>query len=248
MTKARQSESVKNQRKIVREEVNIDQLNSRPSASVGRSRFSRRRKPFSSSRQPLPPQHCGRCGKTPSHTKDKCPAKEIACHKCGIKGHYAKCCRTKRKIQEIRLEPAGARATTDTTGTGTVEFLDTVDAVNSDTPWIAKLQLNNREVEFKVDTGADVSVLPEEHYQPGRDGALEKMTRKLSGPVGNQLQVLGKISGYIKRGGEHTIQDIYVVRGLTRPLLGKPAIEALQVVTLNVQSITSELECPREIP
>ena len=148
--------------------------------------------------------------------------------------------RTKRKIQEIRLEPAGVKEPTDTTGAGTMEFLDTVDAVDSNTPWIAKLQLNNREVEFKVDTGADVSVLPEEHYQPGRDGALESTTRKLSGPVGNKLKVLGKISGYIKRGGEHTIQEIYVVRGLTRPLLGKPAIEALQVVTLNVQSITSE--------
>ena len=56
--------------------------------------------------------------------------------------------------------------------------------------------------------GADVTVLPEENYQPGRDGALETTVRKLSGPVGNELKVLGKISGYIKRGGKHTIQDI----------------------------------------
>ena len=91
-------------------------------------------------------------------------------------------------------------------------------------------------MEFKVDTGADVSVLPEEYYQPGREGTLERTTRKLSSPVGNKLKVLGKISGY----SEHTIQDIYVVHRLTRPLLGKPAIEALQVVTLNVQSITSD--------
>lgn len=41
----------------------------------------------------------------------------------------------------------------------------------------------------------------------------------------------------MKQGGEHTIQDVYVVKGLTRPLFGKPSIEALKVV---VQSITSE--------
>ena len=62
------------------------------------------------------------------------------------------------------MEPAGVKAPTGTTGTGIVEFLDTVDAVNSSTPWVAKL--HNREVEFKVDTSADVSVtvLPEEYY------------------------------------------------------------------------------------
>ena len=231
VTRARQSESMKTQQKVVREEVNIDQLNSRP------SRCNKRRKPSWTSKPPSPSQHCGRCGKAPPHSRDKCPAKDIVCHKCSLKGHYAKCCKTKRKVNEVTLE---TEATTNTTSAETVEFLDTVDAVASGTPWVIKVQLNNRDLEFKVDTGADVTVLPEGNYQPGRDGALETTTRKLSGPTGDKLKVLGKISGYIKRGGEHTIQDIYVVRGLTRPLMGKPAIEALQVVTLKVQSITSK--------
>ena len=241
VTRARQSESVKTQQKVVRDEVNIDQFHSRPGASVGRGHSkpstSKRRKPSGTSKQPLSSQHCGRCGKAPPHHRDKCPAKDVICHKCNLKGHYARYCKIKRKIDEITLESG---ETTDTTSTETVEFLDSVDAVASDTPWLINVQLNNRDLEFKVDTGADVTVLPEENYQPGRDGALETTMRKLSGPVGNELKVLGKISGYIKRGGEHTIQDIYVVRGLTRPLMGKPAIEALQVVTLNIQSITSE--------
>ena len=149
-----------------------------------------------------------------------------------FKGCYVRCCKTKRKIYEIALESG---VTTDTASTESVEFLDTVDAVASGTPWVIHVQLNNQDLEFKVATGADVTVLPEENYQPGRDGALETTTRKL------ELKVLGKIPGYIKHGGEHIIQDIYyVVQGLTRPLMGKPAIEALQVVTLNVQSITGE--------
>ena len=99
-----------------------------------------------------------------------------------------------------------------------------MDVVASGTPWLINIQLNNRDLEFKVDTGADVTVLLKENYHPGRDGVLKTTARKLSSPVGNKLKVLGKISGYIKRGSEHTIQDIYVVRGLTRPLMGKPAI------------------------
>ena len=234
VTQARQSESVKMQQKVVRDEMNIDRLHSRPSIS---RQYSQRRKPSVTSKQPSSSQHCGRCGKAPPHPRDKCPAKDIVCHKCNLKGHYARYCKTKRKIDEITLESG---ETTDTTSTEAVEFLDSVDAVASGTPWVIQVQLNNRDLEFKVDTGADVTVLSEENYQPGRDGALETTTRKLSGPVGNELKVLGKISGYIKCGGEHTIQDIYVVRGLTRPLLGKPALEALQVVTLNIQSVTSE--------
>ena len=231
VTQARQSESVKTQQKVVRDEVNVDQLHSRPGASVSRRcskpATSKRRKPSGTPKQPLSSQHCGRCGKAPPHHRDKCPAKDVICHKCSLKGHYARYCKTKRKIDEITLEPG---ETTDTSSTETVEFLDSVDAVASGTPWLINVQLNNRDLEFKVDTGADVTVLPEENYQPGRDGVLETTTRKLSGPVGNELKVLGKISGYIKCGGEHT----------TRPLMGKPAIEALQVVTLNIQSITSE--------
>ena len=69
---------------------------------------------------------------------------------------YTKCRKTKRKVNEISLE---MEVTTDTTSAETVEFLDTVDAVASGTPWVIKVQLNNRDLEFKVDTGADVIVL-----------------------------------------------------------------------------------------
>ena len=233
VTQARQSESVKMQQKVVRDEINIDQLHSHLSVS---RRCSQQRKP-GTSKQPSSSQHYGRCGKAPPHHRDKCPAKNIVCHKCNLEGRYARYCKTKCKIDEITLE---SKETTDTTSTETVEFLDSVDAVASGTPWVIQVQLNNRNLEFKVDTGANVTVLLEENYQPGRDGALETTTRKLSGPVGNELKVLGKISGYIKCGGEHTIQYTYVVRGLTRQLIGKLALEALQVVTLNIQSITSE--------
>ena len=99
-------------------------------------------------------------------------------------------------------------ATTNTTSAETVEFLDTVDAVASGTPWVIKVQLNNRDLEFKVDTGADVTVLPEGNYQPGRDGALETTMRKLSGPTGDKLKVLGKISGYIKRQSNGTAERV----------------------------------------
>ena len=95
VTQARQSESVKTQQKVVRDETNIDQLHSCPSV---RHRCSQRKNPSGTSKQPSSSQHSGRCGKAPLHHQDKCPAKDNFCH---LKGHYARYCKTKRKIDEI---------------------------------------------------------------------------------------------------------------------------------------------------
>ena len=97
---------------------------------------------------------------------------------------------------------------------------------------MAKVQLNGKEVEFKVDTGADVTVIPESVYRAERDGELQPASLPLNGPTGEALKVLGQFSGHLTRRGNDSRQDIYVVRNLCRPLLGKPAIEALNVVIL----------------
>ena len=102
--RARQSESMKTQLKVVCDEVNIDQLHSRPGASISRRcskpSKSKRRKPSGTSKQPLSSQHCGRCGKAPPHHRDKCSAKDVICHKSNLKGHYARYCKTKHKIDK----------------------------------------------------------------------------------------------------------------------------------------------------
>ncbi len=45
---------------------------------------------------------CKRCGKTPSHSKFHCPAKQAYCNLCRKKGHYAKACRS-RGISEVNM-------------------------------------------------------------------------------------------------------------------------------------------------
>ena len=44
---------------------------------------------------------CSRCGRG-SHPRDKCPAKDAACHKCGKKGHYNSQCFS-QKISEVTI-------------------------------------------------------------------------------------------------------------------------------------------------
>ena len=67
---------------------------------------------------------------------------------------------------------------------------------------------------------------------PTRDPKLQPSTLQLSGPTGETLRVCGQFSGSLLRHESSCRQDVYVVRDLRRPLLGKPALEALNVVAL----------------
>ena len=113
-------------------------------------------------------------------------------------------------------------------------FLDTVDSqvavINGGTkPWTAVLQLNNHKTEFKIHTGADVTVIPTHMYRKSRDGPLRSPNRVLRGPSQHTLSVVGKFVGNLKSDHISAKQEIYVVNGLQRPLLGRPANESLKV-------------------
>ena len=79
--------------------------------------------------------------------------------------------------------------------------------------------------------GADVTVIPESSYLQERDGRLTNISEPLNGPSQQRLDVSVWFWGTRKWKSIETKQDIYVVRGLQTPLLGQPAIEALEIVT-----------------
>ena len=72
-------------------------------------------------------------------------------------------------------------------------FLETVDAGKD--PWTVQLQVRQKKLCFKIDTGADVTALPAEVYPDITGGAdmkrLAVSTCPLFGPGGNVLSVLG---------------------------------------------------------
>lgn len=95
------------------------------------------------------PFKCTRCGRLPPHGRPQCPANEAVCHKCHKRGHFNQCCKSKVAIKEVTQDSE------EEPFLGTV----TADAVGANTPWIVNVQLNGQKLEFKVDTGADVTVV-----------------------------------------------------------------------------------------
>jgi len=90
--------------------------------------------------------------------------------------------------------------------------------------------LNNRRLNFKIDTGADVTVISEEEYCEKIDGPLQPTDRALSGPSQHLLEVQDQFEGTFQSAYSETQQSIYVIKGLCKALLGWPAINSLNIV------------------
>ncbi|KAJ8341966.1 hypothetical protein SKAU_G00129500 [Synaphobranchus kaupii] len=97
---------------------------------------------------------CERCGNR--HMPKQCPAFGKDCRKCGGRNHFAKCCFSKKKVQLVE------QLSDSEEDDGPPLFCDaaTVEGDLSRDEWIAHLKVNGTEVPLKLDTGAQVNILP----------------------------------------------------------------------------------------
>lgn len=112
-------------------------------------------------------------------------------------------------------------------------FLGTVVAeVDS---WMIDIKIKDCEVQFKIYTGADVTVMPDhvfhKIFKEGNKPALQSVTKPLLGPGCSPLSVIGVSNLLLLKGDKQILEDVYVVKGLHSPLLGRPAITKLGLVT-----------------
>ena len=219
---ARQSESVKKQQPTVRgqgkEQVAVEAIRKR------HGRQQSKNTSFPSTNPAFNHIHaCTRCGQLPKHNKRNCPAKDSICHKCHKKGHFKAVCRSTRQVREVLVNEDNQE-----------EFLGVIhsetDSLSStEAPWTTTLELNGRNIDFKIDTGADVTVISEQEYLFEQDGPLTQTNRVLSGPSQQKLDVCGQFVGNLSNQFQTTQQEVYVIRP-SQSTTWTPAIEALQVV------------------
>ena len=157
-----------------------------------------------------------RCGKE-SHPREQCPAKDAECHRCKWKGHYEAVCRLKTVAGAMSAEAMD------------VAFLDNVSPGKQETIWLATIQLNGKQIPFKLDTGAEVTAISDATHQRLGKPTLDPTDKLLYGSS-RPLQVLGKFEGALIHKGIQAQQPVYVVKKLRRNLLGLPAITTLTLV------------------
>ncbi|KAH7936423.1 hypothetical protein HPB52_023408 [Rhipicephalus sanguineus] len=100
---------------------------------------------------------------------------------------------------------------------------------------------------FKVDSGANVSVVPRTF--PGCPAVLDKRHgEELFGPGKQSLKLLGTFSAALSRRGRQVTEHLYVVVGQVQPLFGYPAIVALGVKFYGAVMPALPNTPPREAP
>ena len=237
INQARQSESIKKQQSVVRPKSDINDNDSKVDV-VRKKNFVKHKsvpgKAQNINNRPNTRSKCTRCGAIPEHSRKNCPAAQSVCRGCGIKGHWQKCCLSKKHLHEVE-EDASTAYEQDK-----YAYLGTIDEVQSSSPWYISLKIKHMDIQFKIDTGADLTVLSDDVYVKLGKFPLAKSTRKLFGPGQMELNVLGKFTETISSDTKSVQEEIYVVKGLKHCLLGRPTIEKLGLVKRIYEVYTPE--------
>ncbi|XP_071057614.1 uncharacterized protein [Onthophagus taurus] len=237
--KIMQTERIKSENTELREErYQVDRLQKPIQGSIDRTSERRRYKQNETVRK-----KCFRCGDKNGHKRECCPANTQTCHKCKITGHFAAQCKTKkgRQIKEVK-EECSKRSTDDEESSGSEyevkrEFrrVIRVNRIERDQPWEVELRINYKPIVFKIDTGADETILSHKTYKNklGATYELKPTNATLVGPGsskdGCQLKVFGKVMLSVQWKDKTKLIKCFVA-DTNENLLGRPSLNKLKIV------------------
>ena len=179
-----------------------------------------RRPPLRRKSKPNYQNRCSRCGKGP-HNRQKCPAAEAVCHTCQKKGHYSSQCFSK-SVANVSISSEDENDTA---------YLNTVTLQSGSKSWNCNVVINGQKIPFKLDTGAEVTVVSESVLKSVDADRLKLPSKRLCGPDRKPLSVLGELSLSLTYKGKSCTHPVYVLKGVHENLLGLPAIQALEILT-----------------
>ena len=160
-------------------------------------------------------EKCGKCGY--KHPRDRCPAKGKKCDFCQRLNHFQSQCfdklktKSKKKVDQVEA------------GASEVYFMGSV-AQNSSDAWRETLTIGEKKISFKLDTGADVSVISTDTFENlNPKPSLRKTNATLQSP-GGKLSCLGTFQAEVKTNKSKTGNiEIYVLEGKSDNLLSRDA-------------------------
>ncbi|XP_064475825.1 uncharacterized protein LOC135389723 [Ornithodoros turicata] len=153
---------------------------------------------------------CAFCGRAKHQRKD-CPARKATCDFCGKQGHFAEVCR--KRLSRRRGQKSDS-----------VEL----STISTRKAWFIDVDVNGYSVHFKVDSGAEVTVVPPSF--PGCPDVLDALKSEFTAVGSYFLNVKGTFRATLSWRGRSVTETVYVVQNQLTPLLGFTAIESLDVV------------------
>ena len=101
-------------------------------------------------------------------------------------------------------------------------YLNTIGADQA-TTWNCTISVNGQEVPFKVDTGAEMTVISKDLWTSLPLSKLKPPTKSLQRPDSKPLKVTGNLCATLQYRGHECTQPIFVVKHHQHNLLGLQA-------------------------
>ncbi len=170
---------------------------------------------------------CQRCGHT--HDKGKCFAYNKICHRCHKKHHFQSMCRSKH-VETLTDNTEQDTDYDEDMFLGAIH--DTKTGKNTD--WMTKASVNGTEVTFKLDTGAQVNVLPVKCFNKlTNKPELKQKNITIRSYTGEKIPIKGVCYARLKCQGIDLEEEVMfvVVAHEYQAILGLEACEKYNLVT-----------------
>ena len=145
-----------------------------------------------------------------------------ACQKCGRRDHFAKMCYTGRQIQILSYDD-------DEEEDDGEHHVGVLDACREDA-WYTSVKVNGSLTKFKLDTGAEVNLIPRHMLGRINVESVRPTKTRLTAFGGSVLLPIGKITAQCVAKGRTVNLEFYVVDFASTPILGLPGCTELKLI------------------
>ncbi|XP_071629550.1 LOW QUALITY PROTEIN: uncharacterized protein [Temnothorax longispinosus] len=175
---------------------------------------------------------CTKCGK--NHNLNNCPAYGKFCTKCNKKNYFAIVCKSnyKKKVNEIQDKDEKKVDTLTSQNNEEYLFIGAIENNSEKHVWLTELEINEKRMKFKVDTGAMCNVMSVEHLKSLRLGNIrvKPTDTMLKSYTGDKLQVRGVCTISAKKNNRVFKIDFYIVKTNTPAILGLSSCLELNII------------------
>ena len=190
-------------------------------------------------------KQCKYCGRT--HIRGACPTFHQTCNKCHKKVHFAMVCMSTNKhlnyLDNQNTPLTTAEETLDEDNFFIGAILDTANGVinnnqqintiaeETNTEWSVALNTNGTNICYKIDSGAQVNVLPENQIETlQRKPRITKSTTTISAYKGSNIPVKGQGTLDIHHRGKNVPLLFIVADTNSPPIIGLNSKKQLNLI------------------
>ncbi|XP_039306772.1 uncharacterized protein K02A2.6-like [Solenopsis invicta] len=188
----------------------------RSSSRNRQQQYQHKQKDFSKKKQD---QRCQGCGR--DHPRSQCQFRDAECHNCGIKGHIATVCRSKKKEKSDQVSDALVPAD----HVDSIQYFNKVNDINTSNlarKRMINVSIDGHNLEMELDTGAPCGIVSKKMLHTIKPTCLlQKTDRQFASYTSHKINCIGRLPVNVTIGRTTKRLNLYVVDGNFDTLMGR---------------------------